>query len=293
MEASKNLYNGILILSLFALWLALRITDGVEYTISIMLILSIGIGHGANDLKIYFKKEKLSWRKIISFIAVYALMVASIFCGFFLLPDLMLCLFLLASGYHFGQEHFEKYTLDRSILTYLFEMSYGLSIILCLLYINSAESLAVINDLIETEITADWLMISLIGSTVICLFTGIKTIRSIAGSNILRELLYLLVLFVLFDSSSLIWGFGIYFVLWHSVPSMYQQIEHLHGAVSLKTLWKYIKNSLLYWLLALGFLAALYYVLIDNETLFLTILVSFLGAITFPHLLVMHRLYKQ
>lgn len=97
---------------------------------------------------------------------------------------------------------------------------------------------------------------------------------------------------MLFLTSTLVWGFAIYFVLWHSVPSMKNQIHHLYGNVNSETILRYIKSSLLYWIAAIVFLAILYYLLKDNEALFLTIIVAFLGGITFPHVFVMHKLNK-
>jgi hypothetical protein len=42
---------------------------------------------------------------------------------------------------------------------------------------------------------------------------------------------YLLLFTILFKSSSLIWGFAIYFVIWH-IPSIIDQIKFLNGSFS-------------------------------------------------------------
>jgi hypothetical protein len=73
---------------------------------------------------------------------------------------------------------------------------------------------------------------------------------------------------------------------------MYHQIEHLHGEANWNTTIKYLKSSLWYWIAALLFLGGMYYFLHLDKKLFLTILVAFLGGITFPHVIVMNRLHK-
>ena len=170
--------------------------------------------------------------------------------------------------------------------------SYGLSIILCILYLNSDESLVILNDLTSFQISAQMLLVALIATTSTALITGMIALRTLAWSLIIKEVLYVAVLVILFHSSSLIWSFAIYFVLWHSIPSMHHQMEHLYGEATTKSLWLYIKGSFLYWMAALLFLGMLYYVLQEDQRLFLTILVAFLGGITFPHLIVMNSIHK-
>jgi Brp/Blh family beta-carotene 15,15'-monooxygenase len=213
------------------------------------------------------------------------------FLSFFIIPEIILGLFLIGSGYHFGQEHFEKYDLPDSLSKVAFMSFYGLSIILCILYVNYEESVTILNDLIFIEITEELLLFSLIVTSICTLLLGIITLKKLKWSMIARESLYLVVLYIIFVNSSLIWSFAIYFVLWHSIPSIYTQIEHLHGETNWNTTRKYLKSSLWYWVAALLFLGVLYYFLHLDEKLFLTILVAFLGGITFPHVIVMNRLH--
>jgi Brp/Blh family beta-carotene 15,15'-monooxygenase len=91
----------------------------------------------------------------------------------------------------------------------------------------------------------------------------------------------------------LLWGFAIYFILWHSVPSIHSQIVFLEGTVSNFSVKKYILNSLLYWIAALIFLSLLYYFLKEYTSLFLSTIIAFLGGITFPHVIVMNQLHKK
>ncbi len=289
----EGLYNRILIFSIVSLWLSIQLPAYLENNVAYGLILTIGIIHGANDLKIFFDTVRIKLLKKGLFIAVYATVVAVGIASFFFIPHVILSLFILASGYHFGEEHFEKFKMNRSIAQRLLELFYGLTIILAILYINNVESLPIINELLTLQVTAQHLLHVLLGSFITMIALGIGCLRSLPVSIILREILYLLVLYILFVSSTLVWSFAIYFVLWHSVPSIHHQIEHLYGEATVSNLWQYIKTSLLYWLASLLFLGGLYYFLFDNEKLFLTIIVAFLGGITFPHMFVMNKLHRK
>lgn len=293
MNLSSRLYEVILILSFIGLWLAIQIPKELEINVGYFLILSIGVGHGANDLKIYFKNKNLPLSKSILFISIYAAAVIAGFIAFFIIPDIVLALFLIVSGFHFGQEHFERYSLKSSISKTLFITTYGLSIIMALLYLNSTYSLSIIHDLIHRTITLSYLKWTFYILAVTTLLLGIIVLNKVAITHYLKEILYLIVIYIIFASSSLIWGFTIYFILWHSIPSIYHQIDHLQGAVNKRAIIQYVKSSILFWITALLFLGVLYYFLNEKTVLFLSVIVAFLGGITFPHVFVMHGIHKK
>jgi Brp/Blh family beta-carotene 15,15'-monooxygenase len=293
MSEKFHLYNIIMVLSFFALWISIQIPEHLEFTIGYFLILTIGVGHGANDLKIYFNSRTLSLKKTIVFITIYALIVLMGFTLFFFVPEIILTVFLLISGYHFGQEHFQKYKLNTSWLTHVFLLSYGFSIILTLLVLHHEESLLIINDLLNVPISYTTLLYPLIASVALLTISSLKVMQPLLWKTIGRELFYLVLIYVLFQTASLLWGFAIYFILWHSIPSVYSQIVFLEGTVSNFSIKKYILNSLLYWIAALIFLSLLYYFLKDYTSLFLSTIIAFLGGITFPHVIVMNQLHKK
>ena len=90
----------------------------------------------------------------------------------------------------------------------------------------------------------------------------------------------------LFSRSSLLLGFGLYFVLWHSIPSMHDQLGYLYPNDT-KGLWKYFRSSAPYWVLSLIGLLGVYLFFDFQSTAFLPLFFSFLAAITFPHTVVM------
>ena len=109
----------------------------------------------------------------------------------------------------------------------------------------------------------------------------------------IKEVFILTLLALIFFNASLIWAFAIYFVLWHSLPSLISQLLHLYGNASAPQLLKYIKSSLIYWMGALLFLGILLHFFKGDHKLFISILVAFLAAITVPHALVMSKMFKE
>jgi Brp/Blh family beta-carotene 15,15'-monooxygenase len=108
--------------------------------------------------------------------------------------------------------------------------------------------------------------------------------------NLAVELLYLVVFTILFKVGSLIWAFAIYFIFWHSIPSLLDQTKFLFGGVSISNFKRYCKSAFLYWLISIVGIIVLYFVLKDYK-IFDSIFFSFLAAITFPHVFVIERMF--
>jgi Brp/Blh family beta-carotene 15,15'-monooxygenase len=110
--------------------------------------------------------------------------------------------------------------------------------------------------------------------------------------NFFEEIILIILLFIIFNIASLIAGFAIYFIIWHSIPSLRDQIVELHSDFNKNTILLYLKNSALYWLISIISLFILYYV-VNDDKLFISLFFSFLSAITFPHVLVMFNLFRK
>jgi Brp/Blh family beta-carotene 15,15'-monooxygenase len=106
------------------------------------------------------------------------------------------------------------------------------------------------------------------------------------------NLVYLLLFAIIFRNSNLIWAFAIYFIIWHSLPSIKDQICFLYGQYTFQNFVHYFKAALLYWLLSLIGIALLY-LLFRKEAVFTALFFSFLAAITFPHVLVIMKMQNR
>jgi Brp/Blh family beta-carotene 15,15'-monooxygenase len=101
-----------------------------------------------------------------------------------------------------------------------------------------------------------------------------------------------LVFALIFSSSGLIWGFAIFFIFWHSIPSMIDQIQFLYRDVTFGNFKLYFKSAFLYWIASLFGLTFLYFIFKD-EKIFNALFFSFLAAITFPHTLVILKMFGR
>ena len=83
------------------------------------------------------------------------------------------------------------------------------------------------------------------------------------------------------------------FYLFHSILSIKDQVKYIYGSNDTISLKRYLLNSMPYFILALIFLILFYnYTEIDNSDL-LPIIFTFLAAITFPHVIVIEKMYRS
>jgi len=285
------LKNIKLILTFFTLWLSVFFTDVLEDYIAYFFILSLGILHGANDLGVGEKTLKKypilskNWVMLLFY-------VLSIFVVAFLLmqfPSVTLALFVLFSAYHFGEQHWEPYLSNAGYVSKIFMMSYGMVVFFLLFNAHS---------ILVTEIIADisgyWFSASVLKALLyvfIMITLLIYTIRYYSkfdGSFKVRQLFYLLVFFVVFNSTTLLWAFAIYFIFWHSLPSLLDQMNFLYGRRDFKGFVMFVKSSWLYWAMAVLSLGIYFLIIQHYYTLELSLFFAFLTALTIPHIFLMY-----
>lgn len=289
--------NWLIVLTFFGLWISTMFNSEIQQYLAYGLILSVGVLHGANDITLIkytslYGPKKLSINKLLGY---YVLTVVLIIGIFTLYPPLALGLFILISSYHFGEQHLKSVVQNNSLLTNGFYFFYGMIILFMIFNFNMNKTIPIVEEvagfLIPEFVFKYVLIIAVMGLTV---FYLVLTYQKRIRLNIVKEIFYLLILMILFRVADLLWGFAIYFVLWHSIPSLKDQIEVLYGdKESVLGLTKYLKASWMYWLISLLGLALLYFFFGNDSEFFVTVLIYFLAAITFPHVIVMSRLEKN
>ncbi len=110
--------------------------------------------------------------------------------------------------------------------------------------------------------------------------------------NLPIELLFLLVFTIIFKVSTLIWGFTIYFIFWHSIPSLFEQVHFIFGDFNKTNVLLYCKKAIPYWAISLIGISIVY-MLFKEEKLFYGIFFSFIAAVTFPHALVINKMFEN
>ena len=285
--------NFAIVASFFGLWLDSSFSKNTQLIFGFILILSFGIIHGANDLLLinYINKNNkpLSYLKLLFY---YLIIVGLGGVLFWIIPWFGLLLFILVSGYHFGEQQWQN--LETGVVFKLFEFTYGLFILFLLFIFHIEEVQNVIFNIASISIPENYFSVGLLITSFLLVILGIYFVRinETFKNKWFLETFYLLVFTIIFKVSSLIWGFAIYFIIWHSIPSIINQVSYLNGSFNWKNFVVYIQNAFIYWIVSLIGIVVLYYLFRDVK-LFNAIFFSFLAAITFPHVAVLFLVFKR
>ena len=278
------------------IFLALNIFLNTENQsiISFILIFTFGLIHGANDIQLIQKKTlNYSVNFFINSILLYVFIVILGILIFFYVPDFGLIFFILFSSFHFGEQHLGSYQIDSKniFVKIILYTSYG-SIILGLLFsLQWLDTHVIIYEISELFISKK--------ATELYFYVAFTTffVISLYYKN-LRKLLWIetiLIIFLgfFFSRASLLLSFSVYFVFWHSIPSILDQLNFLYQKDNTRKM-KYFLSSLPYWIMSILGLFGFYFYFHTKPETFLPLFFSFLAAITFPHTIVMGwlKIYK-
>ena len=258
------------------------------------LILSVGLIHGANDLLIIKRNTSsdTNFSQFKSFIKYFGIVLAGLIF-FYFFPSFALISFILVSIYHFGEQHIEAIPLDKNLKNsrrYISIISHGILLFTIIFMNNTKVVVDVFSSFNIVFLNYNFLVIILIITSI--LYASILIIKKDLQPFLISEILFFGLFYFLSITSSLILCFSVYFIFFHSILSIKDQVKYIYGSNNSKSLKRYIKNSLPYFILALIFLILFYiYTEIDNNDL-LPIIFTFLAAITFPHVLVIEKMYR-
>ena len=288
-----------IIISFFSLGLCSFVSAENQLFIGFAFILSFGILHGSNDIfvlkKILLKSENFSFFKIL---LLYVLFILCCILLFYYFPIIILVLFILFSGYHFGEQQLiylnNKLETSSNLFLQSYQTLYGLLILFLLFEFHNNEVILVISDISKFRLNPLVITYGLLIIVILFLVFSVQILKTNSNNRklLLKELFYLIVFSIIFKVSSLIWGFTIYFVVWHSLPSIINQVSFLYGEFSFINFFKYFKTALPYWLISL-FGLGMFYFFSSELKLFNSLFFSFLAAITFPHVLVIYNMIRK
>jgi len=286
----KNYQSFKVFFTFFLIWVSIQFGDVVEDYIGYLLVISIGILHGANDLLILSIRQKvkiLDKKNLISYLSI----VFICFVLFYMQPFLSIGLFILLSSYHFGEEHFSINVSINRWFDLFFYSSYGLFLFSILFIFNLNNVKEIMLELTGTYFSKKEVIIVLITSGVLFLLLNVFIIlkKKINLSNFLKELFYLALIAIVFNTCSLILGFAIYFILWHSIPSILAQIHFISGDFNKKNTLFYIKKGAIFWGISILGLLFLYFIFMDAKLLN-SLIFMILFAVTAPHIWVMYKM---
>lgn len=259
----------------------------IDYLI-ILGVLTLGILHGANDLSL-LENIRFMQTKQQRFM-VYILTVFIFSLALYHFPLWALLLFVFFSCYHFGEQQW-AHSIDHKLrFPQLFYFLYGAFLFSILFWSHAEQTQYIVAELSDFSVPSNyfqWLSYLFLAFVSLFLLLQIAVTRSLVFDVLFQTAL----LVTLFWTTNLIVSFGTYFIIWHSWPSMQDQIHALYNKPNAYLL--YIKNAFPYWFVAM---VGLFLFVIYNDSLGfnpLALFFSFLAAITFPHVLVIFSLHQK
>ena len=283
-----------IVVTTFFIILSCLFSVNYQDMVGFSLILSVGLIHGANDLLIIKRNTSsdTNFSQFKSFIKYFGIVLAGLIF-FYFFPSFALISFILVSIYHFGEQHIEAIPLDKNLKNsrrYISIISHGILLFTIIFMNNTKVVVDVFSSFNIVFLNYNFLIIILIITSI--LYASILIIKKDLQPFLISEILFFGLFYFLSITSSLILCFSVYFIFFHSILSIKDQVKYIYGSNNSKSLKRYVKNSLPYFILALIFLILFYiYTDIDNNDL-LPIIFTFLAAITFPHVLVIEKMYR-
>ena len=267
--------------------------------IAISAILFLGIPHGAIDNILFLEKSRM---KTALFYGWYlgAIAINVGFWLFFPLPSFIF--FILLSAYHFGQSQFGQILntgLSKKITLYI---SWGLSVILGLVYFNLPElqnTIASIEELHTFKAFFTKAVISnLLGVSIIIFF-------AVAGYSLYKKKLKVehlaletLILGLVFLSASLfsfMIAFMLFFVTIHSYKVLQEEFRHFYKIFTLQSFAGFVRKLLPLSILSFVGIGLIFF-LIQQGWLTISypfIMLIIISSITLPHVFVMEKFYSK
>lgn len=247
------------------------------------MLATVGIPHGAND---YLWRPDRSKRGLLPFSVVYLGTMAAYLLLWWILPLPALLLFFAISVHHFGQSNFES---DNAL--YAPSVLWGIWVLAFPGLIHLEEALEIFASMMgypafDIPVEKEILGYAKIGGLVTLSVAYLAVVYRMERAHWARYWGQWALLCIWYCITPLLFGFIVYFCVWHSLQSLRHQLLCFQALTGEKSL-RFFKSLLLFGLVSLaGFGIFVYFRgLVVGEAFVL------LSVIALPHVVVMHRLY--
>ena len=263
-----------------------------------ILILLLGIPHGAIDHVLFFKKRQMSQLK---FYSIYLGLSMLFVILWHILPITSLILFLLISAFHFGESQFADVYFKKS-LRYLFYFFWGLCLLSTLMFYNVNELFKITSYFDDTIILDKiydkekiGIFFYLTNAFTIISIVALTYLKKIKNERLFSEFFLLFLIHITFYLFPFIIGFTLYFVALHSLKVMNDEFDFLKKEEKNFSLSKFLKLLAPYSFLSIFGTTLLlflsYFNYIPYSIPFLAIII--ISVITLPHAIVMNIFYNE
>jgi beta-carotene 15,15'-dioxygenase len=287
MNRIENLAKGLGLLICIGFTLFSESNPFIQLAIFGIILVSIGIPHGAIDHLI--SNPKIDRKGLGGFLLIYLSLITGYLAIWYYLPKLALISFILMSAYHFGQSHFiAESTKKFGWLLYISRGGFFLFVIL----LGDWEATKLI---LSPLINLDYLSQSRTFILVSILFSSIL-FQDLFGPKFQKKhFLELLVLGPVLYFSPLLIGFVVYFGFWHALPSMITEYRYLRTYSAYNSAKKFGVQLLPFSVISfIGIGLILFFGLrfLEKNELVLLFFVM-ISLISFPHILYMDSFLKK
>jgi Brp/Blh family beta-carotene 15,15'-monooxygenase len=308
MNLNKRYINYFIVFftSAFALisYFNLQFITTIQWYVIILLLILLGIPHGATDHLLYYHltRGKNFKRKNFIFLSGYLTLVTLYAFIWYLSAYVALALFLCLAAYHFGQSNLEgirfpKQTLFHGV-AYLLSGMYVIFLPIILRY-HEAQPI-VMSILGESPVNPNNLaairypVVSVIIILNVLMMTVFVYKKYIRFASYLRELVNLGVLLCLFAVAPMLLSFIIYFSLWHALGSTLMQIEKMKQIKGHFSLSDFYKNALPFTMLAFAGIFTVFFLSqqFDMRISYIGLFFIIISTVTLPHMVLIDRFYQ-
>ncbi len=281
----------LIYITFIGLWIISFASKNFQFFFSFLLILTFGILHGANDFLII---DKIYKSKSLFYKFLYLALIIVSLSYFIYSPKVSLIVFVIFSSFHFGEQHYLELNIKKNNLSNLYKLILGLLIFNIIFYFKIEKVAQIISSILSFNVDLKFLEYSLVVFFLLFLSISLYFLQKkyYSSNNFLFSFFILVLFLIIVVISDLMWGFAIYFIIWHTIPSIKSQILFLYDEFNKENLIKYIKKAVIYWILAMVFLY-IFFLYLSKSNMFDIAFFSFLNAITLPHAILIHKMLNS
>ncbi len=258
-----------------------------------------GVPHGASDFYLSRELSQRHWKQYSQalFLMGYFLIMALYSAVWLIAPIIAFWIFILFSTYHFGQSNWSFLKFPNSAVEKFTYLIWGMAIvgIPVILHFDQASSIVLemtgVKFVLEDTYRAALIYLLIFGVVGNAFY--LNNSGSLSGKAFRNELGKFFLLMLLFFTTPLLIGFGIYFVLWHSLAAIIDQIKVVRVSNQSFGYKSYIRSTIPLTLIAYSGLALFYFFFNGyfDKGQGLGQLFIFISIITVPHAVLMDWLY--
>ncbi|MEM6772420.1 MAG: Brp/Blh family beta-carotene 15,15'-dioxygenase, partial [Bacteroidota bacterium] len=266
------------------------------------LMLMLGLPHGATDHGLFDALiGNESGKRGVSFYLAYLLVIGAYGLVWFLLPVVAFGVFILMSVYHFGQSNWADVGYASATQARLHYLLWGAGVLLTPIILHGGEASTIVATMTDFTIPAPgtemtYAIIASLAGLNVLVVVALRVKGQLSTRRLIKEVLGYGILTLMFFTNTLLLGFTVYFVFWHSLTSAQDQARFFERRLSpivRKQLYVEIATVVFG---ALGFCLIVWFGPGPEAALQPGVIGGvfiFISLVTLPHMLLVEQLYNS